>query len=88
MGAAMAFRHEGNGHPKAAIDFNERPGYVFICPRDPDRLPATIAGVINTARTNWLKRNLGIRVRTAVLITRDGQTVAVHLWYDRADVAG
>ena len=84
----MAFRHEGNGDTGTAIDFVERPGYVLICPQDPARLPANIALVVNTALLDWLKRNPAIRVRTVLPITQDGQTTAVHLWYDRADGVG
>ena len=81
----MTFRHEGNGHSQTLIDFIERPGYVLICPQDSDRLPANIAAIVNAALNDWLKRTPGIRVRTALPVTQDGQTVALHLWYDRAD---
>ena len=57
-------------------------------PQEPARLPANIALLVNTALLDWLKRNPAIRVRTVLPVTQDGQTTAIHLWYDRADGVG
>jgi hypothetical protein len=84
----MGFRHDGNGHTKTEIDFIERPGYVLICPRNSATPPANIALIVNAALTDWLKKTPNIRVRTVLPITRDGQTTAVHLWYDSPDSTG
>jgi hypothetical protein len=84
----MAFRHQGNGEDQTQIDFISRPNYVLICPHDATNLPSNIAAIINRALTDWLKRTPGIRVRAVLPITHDGQTTAVHVWYDPADPAG
>ncbi|HJZ89265.1 MAG TPA: hypothetical protein VKE40_00235 [Gemmataceae bacterium] len=84
----MAFRHQGNGEDRTQIDFVARPNYVLICPLDATNLPPNIAAIVNRALTDWLKRTPGIRVRAVLPITQDGQTTAVHVWYDSADPAG
>jgi hypothetical protein len=81
----MAFRHEGNGDDKTRVDFLDRSNYVLICPHDSKTLPANIALIINTAFLDWQKKHPGVRIRTVLPITQDGQTVALHVWYDRAD---
>ena len=82
----MSSRHGGNGESKTFIDYHEGPGYVLICPRDTTNHPADIALILNGALNEWLHKHLGIRVRAALPITRDGQTVAIHLWFDRPDM--
>jgi len=81
----MNFRHEGNGNSKTQIDFLDRPGYVLICPHDLENPPAAIALILNNALNDWLKKHPSIRVRSILPITKDGQTTAIHLWYDQAD---
>lgn len=84
----MGKRHEGNGHNQTIINFVDRPGYVLICPHDTTNLPENIAPIVNQAMTDWLKKTQGIRVRAVLPIVQDGNTVAIHLWYDKADVSG
>ncbi len=33
-----------------------------------------------------MKKHPGIRVREVLPITQDGQTVALHIWYDMPDI--
>ena len=82
----MHFRHEGNGENKTRIDFVDGLNYVLICPHDPGMLPVNIAIIINNAFMDWQKKHPGIRIRTVLPITQDGQTIALHVWYDGADV--
>jgi hypothetical protein len=82
----MSSRHGGNGESKTLIDFHEGPGYALICPRDTANHPADIALILNRAFNDWLRKHAGIRVRAALPITRDGQTVAIHVWFDRPDI--
>lgn len=82
----MSYRHEGNGETNTQIDLMESPGHVLICPHDLKRLPHNIAVIINTAFNDWLKKHPGIRIRTTLPFTQDGQTTAIHVWFDRPDV--
>jgi hypothetical protein len=84
--AQMSFRHGGNGESKTLIDFHEGAGYVLICPRDTANHPADIAVIINRAFNDWMAKHPGIRIRSALPITREGNTVALHVWFDRPDV--
>jgi len=82
----MAFRHEGNGESNVKITIEERSNYVLFCPHDLANVPKDIAVIINRVMIDWLKAHPGVRIRTALPITQDGQTIALHLWYDRADM--
>jgi hypothetical protein len=84
----VAFRQEGNGEGKTLIDFVGRANYVLICPHDAATLPPNIAAIINQALLDWLKQHPAVRVRAALPITQDGQTTALHLWYDGPDMGG
>jgi hypothetical protein len=81
----MSFRQEGNGETKTRINFHEGRNHVLICPADAHNLPPDIALILNNALIDWLKLHPGIRVRSVLTITQDGQTTAIHLWYDLVD---
>jgi len=83
----MSFRHEGNGEGKTVINFLERGNYILISPRNATNLPANIAIIVNRAFLDWMKKHPGIRIRAVLPIMQDGQTTALHVWYDRPDVA-
>jgi len=84
----MALWREGNGNSKTTIDFVERPNYVLICPHDLTALPANIAVIINNAFLDWMQKHAGIRIREILPLIQDGQTIALHVWYDGPDVQG
>jgi hypothetical protein len=82
----MSFRHQSNGDDKTQIDFIHQPNHVLICPHETTNLPLNIAIIVNRAFMDWLQKHPGIRIRTILPITQDGQTTALHVWYDRSDV--
>jgi hypothetical protein len=82
----MAFRHESNGDSDIKIAIEQLSNYVLFAPQDLANVPKGIAVIINRVMVNWLKENPGVRIRAALPITQDGQTTALHLWYDRADM--
>jgi hypothetical protein len=82
----MGLRHDGNGASKTVIEFREELGHALICPADTANHPSDIALIINRAFNDWLLKHPTIRVRAALPITRDGQTVALHVWFDRPDL--
>jgi hypothetical protein len=81
----MNFRHQGNGDRKVEVEFIDHPGYVLVAPKNPAPFPAAIALVINAAVVDWMREQKNIRVRAVLPINESGNTVAVHIWYDRAD---
>jgi hypothetical protein len=74
---------EGNGHGKTVISAIEKgPGYVIITVDTLDSVSERSPILISRTIENWLKDNPGVRVRCAAPIVQDGQTIAVHLWFD------
>ena len=47
-------------------------------PPAPDMLPKLLSDSV----ANWVKQRPEITVRTTLPIVKDGQTVAIHVWYD------
>jgi hypothetical protein len=43
-----------------------------------DRLP----GYLNRTLCIWLKQNPGLSVRAAIPIMENGNTIAIHIWFD------
>ena len=64
------------------IEFGEQGYAVFQAdekrPPEPDMLP----GLLSKAFTSWVKQRPEITVKTTLPIVKDGQTVAIHVWYD------
>ena len=58
------------------------PGWSYFTPGDPpppaDRVPA----FLNLDVIRWLKENKQIRVRATLPMVENGNTVAIHVWYD------
>src|SRR5262245_39812619 len=79
----MRFRQEGNGHGKVIIQVTDKgPGYVIICPEKIDVIAEGTPVFISRTVESWLADRPGARVRCALPIVQDGQTIAVHLWFD------
>ena len=41
-----------------------------------------VADLISKSITTWLEQHPEISVRSTLPIVKDGQTIAVHVWYD------
>jgi len=58
-------------------------GWVCFQPGDrppsPDRLPA----FLNECFYTWLQRNPDFNIRATMPIVENGQTVLLHVWFDR-----
>ena len=83
----MSNRSTGNGHrnPKSEITLhlNEEQQWVYLVPNDehppdPDDVPIFLDETLHT----WLNDNPRLRVRNSLGVVQNGQTVAIHLWYD------
>lgn len=79
----MHSRSKGNGNTKVYIDaIEKKPGYLIICPQTiaavADQLPVYLSQTLE----KWFVEHPSCRVRASVGIVMDGQTVALHVWYD------
>jgi hypothetical protein len=83
-GKIMAKRLEGNGHSRVNIVIHEKgEGYIIIAPDRVDKLAEHTPIFISRTLETWQKANPACRVRCAVPIVNEAQTVALHVWFDR-----
>lgn len=76
-------RSEGNGHGKVNIVVNRKSeGYIIIAPDRIDNLDEQTPLFLSRTVETWLKEN-PVRVRCALPIVMQGDTIAVHLWFDK-----
>lgn len=79
----LRFRQDGNGHTKVNIVVYDRgPGYVIIAPEKIDVIAEGTAIYVSLTVEKWQTENPVNRVRSALPIVKDGQTIAVHVWFD------
>jgi hypothetical protein len=79
----MQFRHEGNGHDKVRIHTTQiAHGYVIIHADDIKTIVDGTPVFVSLTLEKWLKDNPTVRVRATLPIVKDGQTIAVHVWFD------
>lgn len=81
----MAKTTNGTTQELFTINCTEYPdrGYVVFEAnegRPPD--PAALADLLSKSVTGWMKQHADVKVATTLPIVRDGQTVAVHWWFD------
>ena len=62
-------------------------GYVAFCadeddPSAPEALPVMLA----SAMQQWLDDNPELVVHSTLPITQNGNTIAIHIWYDPATI--
>jgi hypothetical protein len=78
----MKSKSGGNGSGKAGIGVQDMGGWVqVLLSRDYD-LPEDIHVLMSTALAQWFRGKPHLRLRFAMPIQRDGNTVAIHGWYD------
>ena len=57
-------------------------GWVCFQAGEKPPAPDQLALYLSHTMTNWLKRNSEFRVRTVLPMTVEGNTVAIHVWFD------
>jgi hypothetical protein len=76
-------RSEGNGHGKVNILVEKKSeGYVIIAPDKIDNLDEGTPIFVSRTVESWLKDHPEAKIRCALPIVRQGDTLAVHLWFD------
>jgi hypothetical protein len=72
----------GNGSGKIDIGIQDMGGWVQVRLSRNYDLPDDIHIGLSAALTHWCRANPQHRVRFVVPIQRDGNTIALHAWYD------
>lgn len=62
------------------VDMGE--GYVCFQAGKQPPAPEELPYYLHRALQDWLRRNSEFRIRTAMPIVANGQTVAIHVWFD------
>jgi hypothetical protein len=79
----MRFRHEGNGGDKVQIHTSiKAEGYALIFPDKIEPLAAGVPVFLSRTLEAWVRDNPQKKIRCALPIIKDGQTIAIHLWFD------
>ena len=71
----------GNGSGKFEIGYHDMGGWVRVC-AGKHNLPDDLAVYLSQALSDWFRQRPHLRMRCAVPIQRDGNTVELHAWYD------
>ena len=58
-------------------------GWVYIHAETPPTDPSRLPYMLNDAFCRWLKQNPKVTVRAALPIVAGGNTVAIHVFFDR-----
>jgi hypothetical protein len=83
MVKTMRKRLEGNGHTRETIVTHHRSeGYIIITAERLDAMTEQTPVFISKTLETWQKENPNCRVRCALPFVNDGQTFAIHVWYD------
>jgi hypothetical protein len=72
----------GNGSGKIDIGIQDMGGWVQVRLSRNYDLPEDIHVGLSAALAQWFRQNPHKRLRFAVPIQRDGNTIALHAWYD------
>jgi hypothetical protein len=80
----MAKRLDGNGHQREVIvTHSNGDGYILITAERLDKLTDQTPVFISRTLESWQKENPACRVRCAAPIVNGGQTIAMHIWFDK-----
>ena len=58
------------------------PDWVYLTLGEPSPPPEQVSGVLNLGLMRWLKDDKQIRVRATLAMVENGNTLAIHEWYD------
>jgi hypothetical protein len=72
----------GNGSGKIGIGVQDMGGWVQVALSRSHDLPDDSHVILSAAVARWFREHPEQRLRFAVPIQRDGNTFALHAWYD------
>jgi len=62
-------------------------GYVAFSADDDDpSIPEALPVMLASAMQQWLEENPDLVVHSTLPITQNGNTIAIHIWYDPATI--
>ena len=79
----------GNGTNEYSVKITEFPdqGHVVFYADDDHPPPAAeLPTVLGHALQDWMGENPDVVVRSSLPIVQNGQTIAIHLWYDPSTI--
>lgn len=78
----MKQRQHGNGSGKYEIVQQDMGGWVCLYPSRANDLPEVHPRNLSHCLTEWFRQRPQLRLRFAVPVCKDGNTVELHAWYD------
>ena len=79
----------GNGTNDYAIkitEFSEQGHAIFYADDDSPPPIEEMPHALGQALQNWMAENTEVVMRSSLPIVQNGQTIAIHLWYDPATI--
>jgi hypothetical protein len=77
-----ALQPHGNGSGQYPIHQDDMGGWVRIFTDHPGPLPDNFAFLLSQILADWFRQRPYLRLRCAVPITREGNVVEMHAWYE------
>lgn len=85
----MKYRQGGNGHSKSQAHRSPlRPGWVMYHAGDPPPPDHALPQVLSDMLQKDLLENPSVVIEHILPITKEGNTVAIHLWYNDTNAPG
>jgi hypothetical protein len=76
-------RIPGNGSGKFEIYQHDMGGWVRIYIDATAAVPENVASFLSLSLTDWFRKRPHLRMRNVLPVTRNGETVELHAWYDQ-----
>jgi hypothetical protein len=74
---------KGNGSGKFQINVTDKGGWIVIYPAQPHSLPTDLPVHLSRTMEQWFIERPHLRIRSAVPIVQDGNTIIIHAFYDQ-----
>lgn len=79
----MKPRPHGNGSGNITVNMSDRGGWVVIYPGSLESLPPQMPIVLSRAMEEWFSELPHLRLRSAMSIVQEGNTVMIHAFYEQ-----
>ena len=71
-----------NGSGNFEVHQHDMSGWVRIFPEPGTPLPEDLGYYLSQTLTEWFRQRPHLRLRCVVPVSRDGDTVELHAWYE------
>jgi hypothetical protein len=78
----MAQHPTGNGSGKFTVVTHDMGGWVRVFTDPLAFVPVDLPVYLSHSLTNWFRQHPQLSLRAVLPVTRDGNTVELHAWYD------